>query len=173
MEASRREDRKTLVKFGQIWRFCPLFSSIAMSQCIMNSCHKVVRSIRNTTLKYAPICEAIRKKCTELWKNQSWILHHNNSPAHTSRLVSEFLDKNKTVIMCEPPYSPDLTSADFFLFPKLKTPMKGKRFATIEGIKEKSKQNLLAIPKKKRVSEVFRIISEGSYFEADKIVIDK
>ena len=55
--------------------------------------------------------------------------------------------KNKTIIMSQPPYSPDLASANFFLFPKLKTPRRGKRFATIEKIKGKSKQQLLAIPK--------------------------
>ena len=55
------------------------------------------------------------------------------------------------------------------------------RFATIEVIKEKSKKKLLAIPKsafqncfedwKKRWHKC--IISEGGYFEGDKIVIDK
>ena len=35
----------------------------------------------------------------------------------------------------------------YFFFPKLKTPMKGKRFATIQEIKEKWKRNLLAKPK--------------------------
>ena len=45
------------------------------------------------------------------------------------------------------PHSLDLATADFFLFAKLKAPMKAKHFATIEEIKEKSKQNLLAIPK--------------------------
>ena len=40
-----------------------------------------------------------------------------------------------------------LGPADFFLFPVLKTPTKGKRFATIEEIKEKSKQELLAVAK--------------------------
>ena len=39
------------IKFGQMWRFCSLLSSIAMPWCIMNSCHEIVRSIRNTTLK--------------------------------------------------------------------------------------------------------------------------
>ena len=70
--------------------------------------------------------EAIRQKRTELWKNQSWILKHDNAPAHTSMLVREFLVKYKTAIMTQPPYSPDLAPADFFLFPKLKTPMKGR-----------------------------------------------
>ena len=30
--------------------------------------------------------EAIRKKRPELWKNNSWLLHHDNAPAHSSLL---------------------------------------------------------------------------------------
>ena len=59
-------------------------------------------------------------------------------------LECEFVTKNKTVIMPKPP---GLTPADFFLFPKLKAPIKGKRFATIEEIKAKSQQKPLAVPK--------------------------
>ena len=59
--------------------------------------------------------EAIRQKRTEFWKNQLWIFHHNNEPAHTSMLVNEFLDKKKkTVVMPQPPYSQDLSHADIF-----------------------------------------------------------
>ena len=47
----------------------------------------------------------------------------------------------------------------------------GKRFATIEEIKEKSNQQLLLAIPKKRVSEMFRGL--GGYSEGDKIVIDK
>ena len=90
-------------------------------------------------------------------------------------LCVSFLDKNKTVIMPQPPYSPDL--ADFCLFPKLKIPMKGKRFATIEKIREKSKQELLAILKSvfQKCFEDWEkayhkyIIFEGGYFEGDRI----
>ena len=39
--------------------------------------------------------EAIRQEHTELWKNQSWILHHDNLPAHTSMIVREFLAKKE------------------------------------------------------------------------------
>ena len=46
----------------------------------------------------------------------------------------------KAVIKSQSPYSLDLAAVDSFLFPKSKIPMKGKRFATIEKIKEKSKQ---------------------------------
>ena len=70
--------------------------------------------------------ELIRQKRTELWKKQSWILYHDNAPANTSMLVREFLVKNKFVIMPQQPYSPDLVTANFILFPKLKTLMKGE-----------------------------------------------
>ena len=51
-----KKSRKEHYKFGQMWRFCSLFSSIAMAWCIMNSCHMVVRPIRNTTLKLCADC---------------------------------------------------------------------------------------------------------------------
>ena len=35
--------------------------------------------------------EVIRQKRTELWKNQSWILHHDKPLVYTSILVHEFL----------------------------------------------------------------------------------
>ena len=97
--------------------------------------------------------EAIRKKRPELWKNNSWLLHHDNAPAHSSLLVHNFFAKNNTVIMLQPPYSPDLALCDFFLFPRLKRPMKG-RFATIEEIKTESLRELKDI--KKCISEVLR-----------------
>ncbi|UYV77765.1 CLCN3 [Cordylochernes scorpioides] len=60
--------------------------------------------------------EAIRQKRPDLWKNKNWLLHHDNAPAHTSLLVRDFLAKNNTLMMPQPPYSPDLALCDFFLF---------------------------------------------------------
>ena len=37
--------------------------------------------------------EAVRQKGTELWKNQSWILHHDNASAHKSMFVGDFSAK--------------------------------------------------------------------------------
>ncbi|UYV67726.1 hypothetical protein LAZ67_5001784 [Cordylochernes scorpioides] len=74
--------------------------------------------------------EAIRQKRPDLWMNKNWLLHHDNAPAHTSLL---------------PPYSPDLAPCDFFLFPKLKRPMKGRRYATLDEIKTASKEELKKI----------------------------
>ncbi|KAG5320098.1 SETMR methyltransferase, partial [Pseudoatta argentina] len=50
--------------------------------------------------------------------------------------LRKFLAKNNTLMMPQPPYSPDLAPCDFFLFPKLKRPMKGRRYATIEEIRQ-------------------------------------
>ena len=44
------------VKFGEMFSFCSLFSSIAMPWCTVTSCHKIVWSIRNTTLKLCAYC---------------------------------------------------------------------------------------------------------------------
>ena len=117
--------------------------------------------------------EAIRKKRPKLWENYSWILHHDNAPPQLSLIVRNFLTKNNTVIMLQPPYSPDLAPRNFLLFPRLKRPMKGRRFATIEEIKTESLRELKDIPKsayrncfedwKKRWHKC--IISEGDYYE--------
>jgi len=109
--------------------------------------------------------EAIRKNHPELWKNNSWLLRHDNTPTHSSLLVRDYLAKNNTVIM--PPYSPDLAFCDFFVFPRLKRPMKGRRFATIVEIKNGSLRVPKDIPKsayqncfedwKKRLKQVYYI----------------
>ncbi|UYV67460.1 hypothetical protein LAZ67_5000695 [Cordylochernes scorpioides] len=123
--------------------------------------------------------EAIRQKRPDLWKNKNWLLHHDNAPAHTSLLVRDFLAKNNTLMMPQPPYSPDLAPCDFFLFPKLKRPMKGRRYATLDEIKTASKEELKKILKNDflKCFEDWKnrwhkcIISHGDYFEGDKIDI--
>ncbi|UYV77838.1 hypothetical protein LAZ67_15002542 [Cordylochernes scorpioides] len=122
--------------------------------------------------------EAIRQKRPDLWKNKNWLLHHNKAPAHTLLLVRDFLAKNNTLMMPQPPYSSDLAPCDFFLFPKLKRPMKGRRYATLDEIKTASKEELKRFLKmiflkcfedwKNRWHKC--IISHGDYFEGNKIV---
>lgn len=47
-------------------------------------------------------------------------LLHDNAPAHKSKLVQAYLKEERIVQLSHPPYSPDLSPCDFFLFPKLK-----------------------------------------------------
>jgi len=86
--------------------------------------------------------EAIREKRPILWRCNSWVLHHDNAPAHRSSLVSDFLEKHGTITVPQLPYSSDLAPADYFLFPKLKMRLKGRRFQVIEEIKKESLSNL-------------------------------
>jgi hypothetical protein len=45
-------------------------------------------------------------------------------------------------VIPHPPYSPDLAPCDFFLFPKMKLNLKGRRFDTIEEIQAESQRVL-------------------------------
>ena len=55
-------------------------------------------------------------------------LHHDNASAHYTALIQAFLAKLHTTHVCQPPYSQGLAPCDFWLFPKLKSPLKGRRF---------------------------------------------
>ena len=43
----------------------------------------------------------------------------------------------------QPPYSPDLATCDLWLFPKLKSPLKGKRYQTIDKTQENTMWQLM------------------------------
>jgi hypothetical protein len=90
--------------------------------------------------------EAEQSKRPKGWINKSWMLHHNNAPAHMSLFVSEFLVKYETTVVPQLLYFPDFTPANFVLFPRLKSTLKGCRFQTIEEIEENSPWDLSAIP---------------------------
>ena len=76
--------------------------------------------------------ENVRRKRPDQWRNNTWLLHHDNAPAHTALLTRCFLTDNNMTVVSHPPYSPDLAPSDFFLFPKLKMKLKGRRFQTEE-----------------------------------------
>jgi len=78
--------------------------------------------------------ENVLGKRPDQWQNNTWPLHHDNAPANAALLTRWFLTDNNTTVMTHPPYSPDLAPSDFFLFPKLKMKLKGRRFQTLEEI---------------------------------------
>jgi len=117
--------------------------------------------------------ESFRRKRPEKWRDDDWILHHDNAPAHTSHLVQQFLAKHGTAQLQKPPYSPDLVPCDFFLFPGLKKILKGRRFEATEDIKRNSTKTLLDIPKEE-FAKCFQqwqkswakcVAAEGKYVE--------
>jgi hypothetical protein len=62
-----------------------------------------------------------RRKHAEKWGTSSWSLLHDNAPAHRLVFVEGFLAKNDVTKLEYTPYSPDLASADFYLFARMKS----------------------------------------------------
>jgi hypothetical protein len=70
-----------------------------------------------------------------------------------------------------------MAPTDFFLFPKLKPTLKGRRFDTIDEIQKNSTNEFFAIPKE-AFQKAFQswqkcwercVASQGNYFEGDKL----
>ena len=97
---------------------------------------------------YVDVLEKLRRRVVRTRKEiaATWRLHHDNAPSHTALLVREFLAKHKVATLSQPPYSPDMAPADYFLFPKIKFSMKGTRFASIEAIQTAVTRALQEIP---------------------------
>jgi len=99
-------------------------------------------------LYYREVLKRLRdriRRCRPDLKD-GWILHHDNAPSHTALIVAEFLASIGVATMPQPPYSPDLAPADFFLFPRIKTALKGKRWGTVERVKKAATDCLLGVP---------------------------
>jgi len=119
---------------------------------------------------------AVRRKRPELWQSGDWVLHHDNAPVHSALVIRDFCVKNAMTVIPQPPYSPDLAPADFFLFPKLKRSLKGRRFQTVDEIKEKTTELLNTFTKEEFPGAFDQwkhrwekcVASQGDYFEGDK-----
>ena len=113
----------------------------------------------------------------DLWENNSWVLHHDNTPARSALSIRQFLAERNVPTLEQPPYLPDLAPCDFFLFPKLKGVIKGTRFPDVEAIQRAVTMEPRRIPEeafrgcievwKKRMHKCVRL--EGNYFEGDKL----
>lgn len=66
----------------------------------------------------------------EMWENQTWVLLHENASAHT--LLLSYPAWHQKYVVPHPPYSLDLATANFFLFLKLETTLKGGCSQAIE-----------------------------------------
>ena len=119
------------------------------------------------------LLEKVRRKRPELFASNSWILHHDNAPAHTALSVREFLATKQINVLEHPAYSPDLAPSDFFLFPKIKEILKGRHFDDIDDIRSNTTEALKAIPQN-QFQNCFegwtrrwhrRIASQREYFE--------
>ncbi|UYV71902.1 hypothetical protein LAZ67_9001005 [Cordylochernes scorpioides] len=69
--------------------------------------------------------EAIRQKLPELWRSKSWILHHDNAPAHTALKISKFLQDTQLLCSPNPPTVPIWSPATSSFLESSKKKVKG------------------------------------------------
>ena len=110
--------------------------------------------------------DAEEKAC--IVERREFVVHHDNAPAHRAFSIVEFLTKFKIPVLPQPPYSPDIAPANFYLFSKLK-------FSLIEDI-QANPESVLNTLQEKNFQECFQkwkhhwswcVQSEGDYFEGD------
>ncbi|XP_054160944.1 histone-lysine N-methyltransferase SETMAR-like [Oppia nitens] len=56
------------------------------------------------------------------------IMYHDNAKSHKTLVTTRYLDDNGVQLLTRPPYSPDLSPANFWLFKNLKKHLKGTVF---------------------------------------------
>jgi histone-lysine N-methyltransferase SETMAR len=88
-------------------------------------------------------------------------------PAYTAGVVVRFLARKQVTVLHHPSYLSDLAAADFFLFPKLKSQLKGKRFQDISTIQANVTEQIRSIRK-----DSFKK-SLQSLYEPCKLCIDR
>ena len=83
------------------------------------------------------------------------LLHDKASP-HKCEVVKSFLASEKVKVLNYPPYSPDLSPCDFFLFPRLKKMLSGNKYTSISSLGSTIYQ-CLQIPKEDYLSSFSRL----------------
>ena len=76
-------------------------SNVKVLLTIFFDCNGVVHQeflLQGRTVSMEYYLEVMCGLWTELWKNQLWVLHYDNAPAHKSMFVHKFLAKNKTLL---------------------------------------------------------------------------
>ncbi|CAJ0847023.1 1090_t:CDS:2 [Entrophospora sp. SA101] len=62
------------------------------------------------------------------------VMHHDNVASYKSKIVTEYLEEEKAILLPHLPYSLDLAPCDFFLFLRIKEELKNKHFDHIENL---------------------------------------
>ena len=100
-------------------------------------------------------------------------LLHDNASSHKCETSLFWLLKRKVKVLNYPPYSPDLSPFDFFLFPRLKKMVSGNKYTSRSSLGSTIYQCLQQIPKEdyficfsrlgKRLQKCVSV--KGAYFE--------
>ena len=114
--------------------------------CIQNDCAGRATNLHQVLSLTTPPAETIRmiQKATAM--GNWWLAASSWHYAHSCiNLCRVFWVKHQITQVTQPHYSQDLAPCNFWLFPKLKSPLKGKRFQIINEIQEDTMGQLMTI----------------------------
>ena len=96
----------------------------------------------------------------------------DNAPAHRSVSVKDLLAKNNVTTLDHPPYSSCLFPADFYLFARLKSALKGRRFCDATYIIKNAMEELKRLSKvaSRNVSNTFTVSGKRVYLQKGVIL---
>ncbi len=128
----------------------------------------------------ARLKECIRHKRPELWKDRSFLLHHDNASPHTSDFTLRKLQEWKVQTLDHPPNLPDLAPCNFALFPKLKSTLRGRKFDNIKQVQAAANESLKMLPKSVFDDAIHNMVlrwqkcvaANGEFFEGDNVQVD-
>ena len=69
-----------------------------------------------------------KKQPSKGWSGVHFL--HDNASSHKCEVVKSFLASEKVKVLNHPPYSPDLSPCDFFLFPRLMKMLSGNKYTS-------------------------------------------
>jgi histone-lysine N-methyltransferase SETMAR len=101
------------------------------------------------------VVDKLDEEFTRKWgeKRETVLVHMDNAPAHRSKAVQARLLKMNATALPHPPYSPDLSPCDFWLFSVLKRHLKGFVFKDEQKMMDEANEFLTLIPQ----DELYRV----------------
>ena len=137
----------------------------------------VFRTPAKTTVNANVYMNQILKPAIATFKKQRrnrqlWLLHDNARP-HVASVVKTFLADANVSVIDHPPYSPDLSPCDYFLFSRLSKMMAGKKSDNLDQLFNRIQENLQLIPNSRfekamlewRQRLELTVTAEGDFFD--------
>ena len=122
------------------YMYCVTIAFKMTDQVEQQICIKICVKLEQSSM------ETIRMTQKATVRGNQWLAASSWQCTHSCiTYCAEFFGKISNHPGDSPPYSPDLVPCNFWLFPKLKSPLKGKRFQTVNEIQENTTGQLMAI----------------------------
>jgi hypothetical protein len=111
---------------------------------------------------YRPFLEyhlrlVVQWKCLHFITGASPLVLHDSARCHVARPVQDLLAQWQWETVEHPPYSLDMSPCDFDLFPKMKEPLRGKRFRSVEEVMQAVGWSLATINRNRSADGIRRL----------------